>query len=347
MKLAVKFDHIPIPGRLTNAPNPSLRIQVELTSMEPAEVRLSPYRVSGRAGEDEARPGELYLDVADTVEYRGRCWMALAVRGEASPARIDAIFDRYIHEQFDGNQQNKYIEEYPNKNEPIDRLARRAAELVIRNMAASAMVYEGRLYVADRVPVYAVVDDVDRRSPEWRKMLEIDVQPSRPLRDIGYPPPAARIYTAEEAEEAVAHYRSLGGRKRSPVIEMAAWRQAELLDHREKVDVLTRQLRERGSVLLDEIGMYPLGGGEAGLWMRRLFGSEFIDGIRGAADTLASPDSGSKEICAALEPIAIKLHGKLIPDTEDRLWRALEDVIDAGIRLQAAESPRNAPAPAI
>jgi hypothetical protein len=335
MKMTVRFSYV-LMGNAIDRDTPQFaNFTVDIASLNARGVKPAPFRIS-KISKWSAEPWDpelgAQLDVADTLEYRGRCMMALAAFVEEGGTLVRAgsqeVLEDFIDRQFSD------YSDYKNPEVRASESPEAAAERIVRDMASRLRIHDGRLYLVDVVPVYAVLKGGD---PLGRGdgALSIEVVPSRSLtldNGLGFDPPEpARLYLPEEVGAAIERYRSLGGRKRPPTIEKRT-------DTHFDVDVLLRQLRERASALLDDFGNLLDDIDES--WVPRLFGSD-IDEIFGVAQA-AVDDKGAdmQSMLEAIEPLTELLSGKVSPDANDEVWGAIEDIDDAAHRYRGAAQDR-------
>lgn len=274
----------------------STSVQVHVPKADPAKVGPTPYRVKGNP-EPRIGWGGIFISQDGAIEYDGRCWMELTKDRPARPATPGELLAGYIRWGGAGL--------FPKDMHRIESEARAAV--------CDVILHRGRLYVADVVPVYAVEKD----GPDAEPSIEVV-----PLRwgnrnfDRGYVP----IYGADEADAAVARYRSLGGRKRPPVIET-------LTTTRFDVDALDRSLRMLAWEIEDAL---------AGPWRDRLLGP----GSKDVFDAVMADRSlRAGRMLELIEPLAATLRSRLTFGADDRLAGFLDEIDDVARRHRARTDP--------
>ncbi|WOH56913.1 hypothetical protein RX329_32410 [Bradyrhizobium sp. BWC-3-1] len=197
MKLSVRFPYIAMRGRIEDDTLQFADLAVDIESMNERDVKPAPFRIS-KTSKWSREPWDpefgAQFDVADCVEYRGRCLMALAAftrRGTTlTRAEIAEVLEDFVVRQF-----SKYDDAGSRAGEPVEE----TAERVVREMASQLRIHDGRLYVVDVVPVYAVVEEGDPLCRGGDGKLSIEIVPSRQmiLEDWESPPScSARLATS-------------------------------------------------------------------------------------------------------------------------------------------------------
>ncbi len=305
-------------------------VPVNIRAMSPSKVSPRPYLVSGLSPRDHTKCDfGVYLDVAGTIEYAGRSWMPLAKDANdivySSGTGPEGLLHDFVWRQFDVGAR------WGSKKDVVQRM---------REIASSLMIFDGRIYVPDVVPVYAVTGHRTGDRPE------IDIVPSRWVNPgMGLKPRRERLFSADDSAEAIKCYRGLGGRKRPASIEIRS-------SIGFNVDIHARELKARGVELLKETGFLVEGYEKPGFsdtWLRRLLGPGVDEVAEFILETANSWSAGSSEMLRALDGFANRLLEKVESYPEDALWQVLEDIADATRRYRisphgmAAENVHTSP----